>query len=175
MGFHGRFPLVTSTLTVKKAPALVRETKSEAETIALAQAVGRLLKPGDWLALMGELGSGKTVFVKGLAAALHVQDAPTSPTFAIVQTHRPQKGNVPLRHVDLYRLTPAEIPALEWEELHEDGGVTAVEWAEKGQFLWPNQAIPLRISHQGQDTRRFEFFVYGSRSEEVIKNLKRLI
>jgi tRNA A37 threonylcarbamoyladenosine biosynthesis protein TsaE len=74
----------------------------------------------------------------------------------------------------LYRLTPAEIPALEWEELHEEGGVTAVEWAEKGQFLWPNQAVPVRISHRGQDIRRFEFFVYGSRSEEIIKNLKRL-
>jgi tRNA threonylcarbamoyladenosine biosynthesis protein TsaE len=153
---------------------LIRETKNEADTLALAQVVGRLLKPGDWIALMGELGSGKTVFVKGLAAALHVEDAPTSPTFAIVQTHRPTKGAVTLRHVDLYRLTPAEIPALEWEELHEDSGVTAVEWAEKGQFLWPSQAIPVRITHQGQDARRVEFFVYGSRSEEIIKNLKRL-
>ncbi len=121
---------------------------------------------------MGEMGSGKTVFVKGLGAALHIAEPPTSPTFAIVQVHRPAKGHVSLRHVDLYRLTPAEIPALEWEELHEDSGVTAVEWAEKAQSLWPTQTLPVRISHRGQDARRFEFFVFGSRSEEIIRALK---
>lgn len=140
--------------------------------MALAREVGALLKPSDWVALMGELGAGKTVFVKGLGESLRLEGVPRSPTFSIVQVHRPKKGGIPLRHVDLYRLAPTEIPALEWEELHEDNGVTVVEWAEKCQYLWPTQCVPIRISHQGNDARLVEFYVYGARSEEIIRRLK---
>jgi tRNA threonylcarbamoyladenosine biosynthesis protein TsaE len=151
---------------------LSRETTSEAETLALAAQLGGLLKASDWVALMGELGSGKTVFVRGLADVLKLEGTPRSPTFAIVQVHRPKKGGIPLRHVDLYRLAPVEVPALEWEELHQDTGVTVVEWAEKCQYLWPTQCLPIRISHQGNDVRLFEFYIYGARSEEIIRRLK---
>lgn len=172
MDAEGRFPLASNILTVKKTPALSRVTTGEAETWALARELGAVLKPSDWVALMGELGSGKTFFVKGLGEALHLEGTPRSPTFAIVQVHPPQKGGIALRHVDLYRLAPSEIPALEWEELHQDSGVTVVEWAEKCQYLWPAQCLPIRISHQGQDVRLFEFYIYGARSEEIIRRLK---
>jgi tRNA threonylcarbamoyladenosine biosynthesis protein TsaE len=172
MDAEGRFPLASNILTVKKTPALSRVTTGEAETLALARELGAILKPSDWVALMGELGSGKTFFVKGLGEALHLEGTPRSPTFAIVQVHPPKKGGIALRHVDLYRLAASEIPALEWEELHQDSGVTAVEWAEKCQYLWPAQCLPIRISHQGQDVRLFEFYIYGARSEEIIRRLK---
>lgn len=142
--------------------------------MAFAREIGKQLKTGDWVALVGELGTGKTVFVKGLAESLHLVDSPSSPTFSIVKTYRAKKNGIPLRHVDLYRLAPAEIPALEWEELHDDHGVTVVEWAEKAQALWPTSCLPIRLSHQGQDKRLFEVYVYGARSEEIIKHLKRV-
>ena len=169
---EGRFPLASNILTIKKTPALSRETAGEAETLALAREVGAVLKPSDWVALMGDLGSGKTVFVKGLAEVLQPEGIPRSPTFSIVQFHPAKRGGTALRHVDLYRLAASEIPALEWEELHEDSGVTVVEWAEKCQYLWPVQCLPIRISHLGQDARLFEFYVYGARSEEIIRRLK---
>ena len=171
-GAKGRFPLASNILTIKKTPAFSRVTHSEADTLDLARELGALLKPSDWIALMGDLGCGKTVFVKGLGEALHLEGTPRSPTFAIVQVHSPKKGGTVLRHVDLYRLAASEVPALEWEELHQDTGVTVVEWAEKCQYLWPVQCLPIRISHQGQDVRLFEFYVYGARSEEIIHRLK---
>jgi len=171
-GAKGRFPLASNILTIKKTPAFSRVTHSEADTLDLARELGALLKPSDWIALMGDLGCGKTVFVKGLGEALHLEGTPRSPTFAIVQVHSAKKGGTVLRHVDLYRLAASEVPALEWEELHQDTGVTVVEWAEKCQYLWPAQCLPIRISHQGQDVRLFEFYVYGARSEEIIHRLK---
>ena len=75
-----RFPLASNILTVKKTPALSRVTTGEAETLALARGLGAVLKPSDWVALMGGLGSGKTVFGKGLGEALHLEGTPRSPT-----------------------------------------------------------------------------------------------
>ena len=70
---QGRFPLASNILTIKKTPAFSRVTNGEAETLALARELGAVLKPSDWVALMGELGSGKTVFVKGLGEALQLE------------------------------------------------------------------------------------------------------
>lgn len=170
---NGRPPLASSTSVPKKSPDMTRETRSAEDTLALAREVGRHLAPGDWLALMGELGTGKTVFVRGVAEGLNLNEVPTSPTFAIVQVHRPRKGGgAALRHVDLYRLSAAEVPALEWEELHDDDGVTVVEWAEKARPLWPEGCLAVRLSHQGGDARRVEFFACGARSGEIVKRLK---
>lgn len=161
-------------MILKKSPEWSRETNSAEESLALARELGRHLRAGDWIALMGDLGSGKTVFARGLAEGLNIEDVPTSPTFAIVQTHRARKnhGSATLRHVDLYRLSPAEVPGLEWEELHDDTGVTVVEWAEKAKFLWPAQCLPVRLSHKGADRRQIEFYVCGPRSGEIVKRLK---
>src|SRR5688572_25159534 len=110
----GGFPVNMSTLLdlVKKSPAFSKETSSEEETLKLARALGSQLRPGDWVSLIGDLGSGKTVFVKGLGEALHVQEPPRSPTFNLIQTHRPKSGagRLPLHHVDLYRLSSRDIP-----------------------------------------------------------------
>ena len=122
---------------------------------------------------MGELGSGKTVFVKGLAEALQCREEPCSPTFALVQIHRPKAGAhlFPLRHVDLYRLALRDVPDLEWEELSDLHGVTVVEWADKARALWPEYSVEVRLAHDGENRRIFEFFG-GKRAQEILRKVK---
>jgi tRNA threonylcarbamoyladenosine biosynthesis protein TsaE len=96
---------------------------------ALAAAVGRAVEPGDVIALVGDLGAGKTAFVRGLAAGLGVPpDAVASPTFTMVQEYR---GRLPLHHVDLYRLDPDGVDLLALRELLYGPGVTAIEWFDR--------------------------------------------
>ena len=105
-------------------------TTSENETEALAATVARSLEPGAILLLYGELGAGKTAFVRGLAAGLHIDtDLVSSPTFTLVQEYR--GGRLPLFHADLYRLGSAEVDDLGLDELGADEGVVAIEWADR--------------------------------------------
>jgi tRNA threonylcarbamoyladenosine biosynthesis protein TsaE len=109
---------------------LTRRTASEAETAAVARELAASLDAGAVVLLHGDLGAGKTVFVRGLAEGLGVEpDAVSSPTFTIVQEYR--GGRLPLFHVDLYRLDdPREIEDLGLDEIAA-GGVLAIEWADK--------------------------------------------
>ena len=129
-------------------------TSSEVETAAAGRALGATLRPGAVVLLFGDLGAGKTAFVRGLAEGLGAApDDVSSPTFTLVQEYR--GGRVPLFHVDLYRLDdPREIDDLGLDEI-ADEGVLAIEWAEK----WPRRpdgAIAVRIAHQGGDARTVE-------------------
>lgn len=103
----------------------------------LGEALGRELGPGAAVLLYGDLGAGKTTFVRGLARGLGVEGAVASPTFQIVRIHN---GPVPLWHIDLYRLPPGseEFFALGAEEAREGGAVLAVEWADR----LPPGAVP---------------------------------
>jgi tRNA threonylcarbamoyladenosine biosynthesis protein TsaE len=106
------------------------ESQSETETIATARELAASLAAGAVVLLHGDLGAGKTVFVRGLAEGLGVEpDAVSSPTFTIMQEYR--GGRLPFFHVDLYRLDdPREIEDLGLDEIAADG-VLAIEWAEK--------------------------------------------
>jgi len=117
-------------------------TQSEDETRALAERLGRLLEPGTFVLLSGDLGAGKTAFVRGLAAGLGADpEAVTSPTFVLIQHY---KGRIPLVHADLYRLeTGAAVDDLGLEELGR-GGVVAVEWAERMPYL-PDGIVTVTI------------------------------
>jgi tRNA threonylcarbamoyladenosine biosynthesis protein TsaE len=126
-------------------------TSTEAETIAAGEALGRELKSGDVVLLYGDLGAGKTAFIRGLAEGLGVRrDEVSSPTFTLVQEYR--GGRLPLVHVDLYRLNdPREVDDLGLDEIGA-GGVLAIEWAEK--LPEPlDAAIEVRITHVDEDTR----------------------
>jgi len=127
-------------------------THSEAETAAAARELGATLVAGDVVLLFGDLGAGKTAFVRGLAEGLGLDHREvTSPTFTLVQEYR--GGRLPLVHVDLYRLDDTrEIDDLGLEELGADG-VLAIEWAEKLPGA-PDGAIDVRIAHGDGDTRR---------------------
>ena len=123
-------------------------SKSPRESLRIAREIGARLKGGEVLSLEGTLGSGKTLFVRGLAQGLKVYRPKDvrSPTFNLIQEHR---GRIPLCHADLYRLSPSEAKGLGLEEYWRDeaGWVTAVEWAEKAAGMIPrsNGSRALRI------------------------------
>jgi tRNA threonylcarbamoyladenosine biosynthesis protein TsaE len=127
-------------------------TQSEADTARSARELAASLETGDVVLLFGDLGAGKTAFVKGLAAGLGVAPQEvSSPTFTIVQEYR--GGRLTLFHVDLYRLSdPREIEDLGLDEIAADG-ILAIEWAEKLPREVPG-AVVVRIEHGDGDTRR---------------------
>ncbi|BAS28669.1 tRNA (adenosine(37)-N6)-threonylcarbamoyltransferase complex ATPase subunit type 1 TsaE [Limnochorda pilosa] len=144
---------------------------SPAESLELGRWLGKRVLPGDVLLLEGELGAGKTLLTKGLAAGLGIDpDRVTSPSFTLVQVHR---GRIPLYHVDLYRLEDAaEIEALGLEELLEGDGVAAVEWASRlPGSLRPEGALWVWIEAGGEDRRRFRLQAAGDRMEALLEEL----
>lgn len=128
-------------------------THSEAETTALGRHVAGSLTAGSVILLSGDLGAGKTAFVRGLAEGLGINEEDvSSPTFTLIQEYR--GGRLPLLHVDLYRLNdPREIEDLGLEELGQ-GGVLAIEWAERLPRLL-RDGIRVTIAHAEGDDRKF--------------------
>jgi tRNA threonylcarbamoyladenosine biosynthesis protein TsaE len=130
---------------------------SEEETVDLGRGVGRALKGGELLLLQGDLGYGKTVFARGVAAALGVlSDEVSSPSFTLV--HEYQGGRVPLFHIDLYRLDAPdeEVGALGIEDIRQAGGVVLVEWGEKLPPFLKRGATTVRFHDVGEGSRRIE-------------------
>ncbi|MFM1918755.1 MAG: hypothetical protein RLZZ303_389 [Candidatus Hydrogenedentota bacterium] len=125
---------------------------SPAETEALGAAVGLLLPRGAFVALRGELASGKTCFVRGVASVLSGDAQVSSPTFTLVNEY---PGPVPVHHLDLYRLSCAdELADLGDEELFEGEGISLVEWAERAGSLLPARRLEIHFEHAGGDQRR---------------------
>jgi tRNA threonylcarbamoyladenosine biosynthesis protein TsaE len=109
------------------------------------------LRAGSVIALHGELGSGKTTFVKGLAAALGVPDLVTSPSFSLVNEY---EGRMQLFHVDLYRLHgPQEVQLLDLDTIVATGGITVIEWAERGEDLLPEGTLHITLQLTDELTR----------------------
>jgi tRNA threonylcarbamoyladenosine biosynthesis protein TsaE len=130
-------------------------TASESETTAVGRELAGTLRAGDVVLLYGDLGAGKTAFVKGLAEGLGVaREEVSSPTFTLVQEYR--GGRLTLYHVDLYRLDdPREIADLGLDEI-ADAGVLAIEWAEKldrSAWMKPPHHIAVNIQHGDGDAR----------------------
>ncbi len=127
-------------------------TRAEEETSAAGERLGRRLSPGDVVLLYGELGAGKTAFVRGLARGVGASpDEVSSPTFTLIQEYAGTRAT--LFHVDLYRLEPKEIDDLGLDELIGGEGVVAIEWADRWRGR-PNDAIDVRIEERGDDERR---------------------
>jgi tRNA threonylcarbamoyladenosine biosynthesis protein TsaE len=129
-------------------------TRSEDDTIREAAGVAAGLDAGSIVLLSGELGAGKTAFVRGLAAGLGIDPAEvTSPTFTLV--HEYAGGRLPLIHVDLYRLERAELDDIGLDEELAGRGVLAIEWPER-LSRQPAGAIRVRLLDVGLDTRAIE-------------------
>jgi tRNA threonylcarbamoyladenosine biosynthesis protein TsaE len=128
------------------------ETAGEDETVAAGERLAGALTSGAIVLLYGQLGAGKTAFVRGLARGLGASaDEVSSPTFTLIQEYRSPRAT--LYHVDLYRLEPAEIDDLGLDELVSGDGIVAIEWADR----WPGRpddAIEVRIEDAGDDRRR---------------------
>ena len=133
---------------------MIRESNSEADTRVVAATFARSLTPGAVVLLSGDLGAGKTAFVRGLAEGLGLDpDDVTSPTFTLVHEYR--GGRLPLIHVDLYRLDRAELDEIGLDEDLVAQGITAVEWAER--LTRPIAgARTVRIVDRGDDLRSIE-------------------
>lgn len=126
-------------------------SNSETETRSIAARFAGGLRPGAVVLLSGDLGAGKTAFVRGLAEGLGIDpDEVTSPTFTLVHEYR--GGRLPLIHVDLYRLDRAELDEIGLDEDVAARGVTAVEWAERLSRRIPD-AVSVTITDQGGDRR----------------------
>jgi tRNA threonylcarbamoyl adenosine modification protein YjeE len=125
-------------------------TTSEAGTTALGRDLGRTLRAGDTVLLVGPLGAGKTAFARGVAEGAGCDpEEVSSPTFTLVQEY---PGPVTVQHVDLYRLSPAEVDELVLEDLWE-GGVLVVEWPERW-VRQPSDAIVVELIPEGDTARR---------------------
>ena len=127
---------------------------SEDQTAALGQDLGSTLRPGDVVLLYGDLGAGKTAFVRGMARGIGANpDEVTSPTFTIVQEYAGPSST--LYHVDLYRLDGPEIDDLGLEDLVAGDGIVAIEWAERWKGR-PDDVTQVWIKDRGEDLRAIE-------------------
>lgn len=136
--------------------ALHIDSDSPERTQAVGAAVGRLAKAGDVIALVGELGAGKTQFVRGLAAGLGIDPrVVSSPTFVLVQEYEPEAGEGPvLVHIDAYRLSGADdLASIGWEREGEElrrGAVVAVEWADLVAAGLGESRLDVTLGHAGR-------------------------
>jgi tRNA threonylcarbamoyladenosine biosynthesis protein TsaE len=146
-------------------------TRTEKGTQQLGTLLGKHLQDGDCIALIGELGTGKTCLVKGIATGLDVPRATCvrSPTFVLLHTYR---GRYTLFHVDLYRFADSsEIEDLGYREIFYGQGVTVVEWADKIPTYLPGEHLKIYLNHGDEETRKICLVPSGSRYESILKIL----
>lgn len=138
---------------------LQRTTHSPEETERLGRWLGERLQPGDFVALVGDLGAGKTQLAGGILAGLGVERTGGSPTFTLLWEYQ---GRLPVYHWDVYRLhSPAELDDLGYEEYFYGNGVNVVEWAERVESLWPDHSLRIALAYGPDDNDR-ELALTGS-------------
>jgi tRNA threonylcarbamoyladenosine biosynthesis protein TsaE len=144
--------------------------KSPAATRALGRRLGAALKPGDFVALTGELGAGKTFLVKAMAEGAGAEPA-SSPSFALVNLYR---GPVPLQHLDLYRLSgPSDLFALGFDDLLAEPAATLCEWAERAGGVLPADRLEIALEHAGARARTARLQATGMRGERLLGAVQR--
>lgn len=150
--------------------SLTVRTTSADETEALGRILGPLLGPGDVVGLSGELGTGKTVLVRGIASGTGSAAHVASPTFTLIREYA---GPLPLFHADLYRIdTPAQLVDLGLDELFDREGIVVIEWAERAGPWLPPEHLWISITFgPGPDDRDLLFTARGSRYEDIVARL----
>ena len=142
-------------------------TTSPAQTKTLGTRLAPTLAPGDTVALCGDLGSGKTTFVQGLARGLGVREAVTSPTFVLVHEYR---GRLPVYHVDLYRLDRVnDLADIGYDEFVTGQGVTLIEWAQKMRQAMPADYVELAFTVEGPRARTLTARPHGRRADALVR------
>jgi tRNA threonylcarbamoyladenosine biosynthesis protein TsaE len=147
--------------------------KSDQETVELGFTLGTLLEEGDVVALVGELGSGKTWFTKGIARGLGVcpNTVVTSPSFALVNEYT---GRTILFHIDIYRLESlSELFSAGIEEYLYGGGVAVLEWADRWPEILPDQALKVELAIVNDHSRRITFSGRHPRASFIIESIKK--
>ena len=150
---------------------MVIESHSPHETKSWGRRLASILEGGELLGLIGDLGAGKTVFIKGLALGLRLREEDIlSPTFTMIQEHH---GRFPLYHIDLYRLDEVGLDDLGLREYLFSEGIAAVEWFERLREGPEMDYLSVRISYAGANLRRIEFSASGEHHAEIISKLQR--
>lgn len=134
---------------------------------ALGASLGRLVEPGDAVALIGDLGAGKTVFVQGLAAGLGYDRPVTSPTFTLIHVY--EGGRTTLFHADLYRLErAAELEDVGLDDVFRQEGVAVVEWADRFPGVMPGDHVEVRLEIVSATERKLTARGLGERSAVLV-------
>ncbi|HLR35517.1 MAG TPA: tRNA (adenosine(37)-N6)-threonylcarbamoyltransferase complex ATPase subunit type 1 TsaE [Tissierellales bacterium] len=140
------------------------------ETKKFGMKLGEILKSGDLISLMGDLGAGKTTLTQSIAQGLEINDYVTSPTFTLINEY---EGKLPLYHFDVYRLGSIdELYDLGYEEYFYSNGVTIVEWGDKVLDLLPKDRINIKIE-KGKKFQDRIIYIYGegNRTKEIVKEM----
>ncbi|MGN1000684.1 MAG: tRNA (adenosine(37)-N6)-threonylcarbamoyltransferase complex ATPase subunit type 1 TsaE [Bacilli bacterium] len=139
-------------------------TYSEKETIEVAQNLESEKFPNMVICLEGDLGSGKTIFTKGFAQALGIEETVTSPTFNIIKEYN--SGELPLFHMDVYRLD-GKVEDLGIDDYFKKGGITIIEWSDMIKDYLPEERLDIKIKVLDENTRTLTFIPHGRNYEDI--------
>ena len=142
-------------------------TNSEEDTIVLAQNIESEKFENMVICLIGELGSGKTVFTKGLASALGIDENITSPTYNIIKEYT--SGEMDLFHMDVYRLD-GDVSELGLEDYFNRNGIVVIEWANMIKEYLPEERLEIKFSVQGEEKRLLTIKPYGEKYEALCED-----
>ena len=151
---------------------VVFQTRSTLETIRVGKDIGQRLLAGDVVALVGELGAGKTQLIKGLAAGVGIENSAyiSSPSFTLIHEY---PGEIPFYHVDLFRLgREQEAEELGLEEYFQGRGITAIEWADKIPSLLPQELLFISIASMDKNIRSVEISGRGERYLNLVDQIQ---
>ena len=140
-------------------------SRSELDTMELAENIESEKFPGMIICLDGELGSGKTVFVKGFAKSLGISENITSPTFNIVKEY--ESGEMKLNHMDVYRLEETD-ETIAFNDYFKDNAVTIIEWSELIEDKLPNERLDIKFKVIDENTRVLVLKPYGQKYEDLV-------
>jgi tRNA threonylcarbamoyladenosine biosynthesis protein TsaE len=159
-------------MTLNLRRNIVIQTRSASETVQIGKTIGKCLLSGDVVALVGELGAGKTQFIKGLASGVGIED-PThisSPSFTLIHEY---SGKIPFYHIDLFRLgREQEAEELGLEDYFQGRGITAIEWADKIPSLLPEELLFVSIAYVDKNIRSLEVAGKGKHFEDLLNHVR---
>ena len=146
-------------------------SKSPQETVRLGERLGKALKRGDIICLFGDLGTGKTTLIKGIARGMGLRRcAVNSPTFVLMNIY---EGRLPLFHFDFYRLDGiGEISAIGYDEFLYDDGVAVIEWADRLGSELPVEYLKVELKHKDLNERILQFSARGQRYDKVVHKVQ---
>jgi tRNA threonylcarbamoyladenosine biosynthesis protein TsaE len=152
---------------------MIREIVSTSgeETFEFGRKLGNILQVGDLVALIGDLGAGKTICIQGIAIGLGVPDRKevTSPTYTLIHEYQ---GRVPLYHFDVYRLAKEDdLYDLGYEEYFYGNGVTLIEWADRITSFLPDEHLAIHLLMQPDQTRCIHLKAYGEHYQQLVHSV----
>lgn len=159
-------------------PDLECHSHSAEQTISLGMRLGEQLQPGDLLLLQGDLGSGKTHLVKGIAQGLGADALVTSPSFVLINEYPagPRWPGLRIYHIDLYRLQhPAELQGIGIEEIWSGQDICLIEWPERAADALPAAHLTVVLRYVGENGRLVHLFARGTRYQQLVDDFRRAI